>query len=66
MEHLRIAPYEEGEDISFLEGFECIIGLQEVPARDLVLQLTKGEGQSCVYQSRDESCGCDDSYFKRV
>ena len=35
MEHLKITPYEEGEDIQdFLEAFEGIMELQNTPARD--------------------------------
>ena len=40
-EHLKVAAYEEGEDIQdFLEAFEGIMDLQDVPARDWVLWLT--------------------------
>ena len=40
-EHLKAIAYEEGEDIQdFLEAFEGIMDLQDVPAREWVLWLT--------------------------
>ena len=41
-EHLKVAAYEEGEDIQdFLEAFEGIMDLPDVRAREWVLRLTK-------------------------
>ena len=40
-EHLKVATYEEGEDIQdFLEAFKGIMDLLDIPARKWVLWLT--------------------------
>ena len=60
-EHLKVAAYKEGEDIQdILEAFEGIMDLQDVPAREWVLQLTpllKGKARAVYTDPETTAAG---------